>query len=95
MAVFGHASDEIFQRGWLTSETVVQLKLSGEKGLNVWRKKHQAKEFFIKMTPVKANKSPMEDGVQSSYSDDSQSMDISATRDKWPSWPVLEVAVRP
>ena len=48
------------------------------------------------MTPVKANKGQLDDsfdGLQSSFSDDSQSMDLYATRDKFQRWPILEVAV--
>ena len=51
MAEFGNDSKDI-QKGWLTSETVVQLKIFGEKALNIWR---EEKEFSIKVTPVKAN----------------------------------------
>ena len=43
------------------------------------------------MTAVKANKSTFGD-VPSSTNDDSQSMDISATRNEWQSWPIVEVA---
>lgn len=79
------------QRGWLTSDTVVQLKLFGEKGLNVWKKKHKAKDFYIKVTPVKGNRSSLEESM--SFTDDSQSLDMNATRDKWQRWPIVEVAV--
>ena len=76
MAEFGNDSKDI-QRGWLTSETVVQLKFLGEKALNIWKKRHKGKEFYIKVTPVKADRQNLED----SLSEDSQS------------WPILEVAV--
>ena len=68
---------------------MVQLKFLGEKALNIWKKKHKGKEFSIKVTPVKANKQNLED----SFSEDSQSMDIYTTRDKFQRWPILEVAV--
>ncbi len=83
---------DMTQRGWLTSETVVQLKLFGEKGLHIWKKKHKGKEFFIKITPVNANKN-LEEGIQTSFSDDSQSLDLLAARDKYQRWPLVEVAV--
>lgn len=84
----------MIQRAWITKETIVQLKLFGEKALNIWRKKHNGKDFFIKVTPVKANKSNMEDStMHTSCSDDSQSMDFIATRDRWQQWPIVEVAV--
>ena len=68
MAEFGNDSKDI-QRGWLTSETVVQLKIFGEKALNIWR---EEKEFSIKVTPVKADRQNLED----SLSEDSQSWPI-------------------
>ena len=85
---FGNDTNDV-QRGWLTSETVVQLKFLGEKALNIWKKKHKGKELFIKVTPVKANKQNLED----SFSEDSQSTDLYSTRDKFQRWPILEVAV--
>ena len=94
-ANFGYCNgnEKILQRGWLTNETVVQLKLFGANALNIWKKKYKSREFFIKVTPVRANKSNLEDAVPSSFSDDSQSMDMNSTRDKWQSWPIVEVAV--
>ena len=95
-ADFGYcngANEKAIQRGWLTNETVVQLKLFGDKALNIWKKKYRSCEFFIKVTPVKANKSNDARELQSSFSDDSQSMDMNSTRDKWQSWPIVEVAV--
>ena len=44
------------------------------------------------MTAVKANKSAFGSDVPCT-NDDSQSMDLCATRDKWQSWPIVEVAV--
>ena len=88
VTTFGNGTNHV-QRGWVTSETVVQLKFLGEKALNIWKKKHKGKEFSIKVTPVKANKQNLED----SFSEDSQSMDIYTTRDKFQRWPILEVAV--
>ena len=90
ISTFGN-DDNVVQRGWLVNETAVQLKIFGEKALNIWKKKHKNKEFYIKMTPVKANKSTFGDLPCSN--DDSQSLDMSATRDRWQSWPIMEVAV--
>ena len=88
VAEFGNDSKDI-QRGWLTSETVVQLKFLGEKALNIWKKRHKGKDFYIKVTPVKADRQNPED----SFSDDSQSMDLNGTRETFQRWPILEVAV--
>lgn len=94
MASFGCRNEEgiMTQRGWLTNETVIQLKLYGEKGLHIWKKKHKNKEFYIKVTPVKFDKHLGDSGFQS-FSDDSQSMDLCATREKFKRWPLVEVAV--
>ena len=39
------------QRGWLTSETVVQLKFFNQ-ALNIWNNSHKEKDFFIKVSFV-------------------------------------------
>ena len=88
MAEFGNDSKDV-QRGWLTSETVVQLKFLGEKALNIWKKRHKGKEFYIKVTPVKADRQNLEDTL----SEDSQSMDLNGTRETFQRWPIIEVAV--
>ena len=49
MADFGNELKEI-QRGWLTSETVVQLNLFGDKAFNIWKTTFKGKEFSIKVT---------------------------------------------
>ena len=90
ISTFGHEDSRV-QRGWLVNETVVQLKIFGDKALNIWKKKHKGKDFYIKMTAVNANKSTF--GEVPSSNDDSQSMDLCATRNKWQSWPIVEVAV--
>ena len=66
----GSNADQVIQRGWLTNETVVQLKLFGDKSLNIWKKKYRNREFFVKVTPVRANKSNMDDPTVPSYNDD-------------------------
>ena len=52
---FGYTpgSDEPhIQSGWLTHETVVQLKLQGSKAINVWKKKHAEKKLYVKVKIV-------------------------------------------
>ena len=52
---FGYipGSDEPhIQSGWLTHETVVQLKLQGSKAINVWKKKHADKKLYVKVKIV-------------------------------------------
>jgi hypothetical protein len=53
VARFGYtpgSEDPHVQGGWLTHETVVQLKLQGSKAINVWKKKHANKKLFVKVS---------------------------------------------
>ena len=36
--------------GWLTHETVVQLKLQGSKAVNIWKAKHADKKLYVKVS---------------------------------------------
>ncbi|XP_019761372.1 glycerophosphocholine phosphodiesterase GPCPD1-like isoform X2 [Dendroctonus ponderosae] len=46
-----YANSERFDRGWLSKETVVQLKL-GSDPLTIWRPKYAGRQVFIKVTPI-------------------------------------------
>lgn len=77
------------QRGWLVNETLVQLKLHGHNVLQIWKKKHQSKDFYLKVTPVETSKG---DPTSPPCSvDQEESVDISHTRDERKSWPIVEV----
>lgn len=77
------------QRGWLVNETLVQLKLHGHNVLQIWKKKHQNKDFYLKVTPVETSKG---DPTSPPCSvDQEDSVDISHTRDELKSWPIVEV----
>lgn len=39
-------------RGWLTKETTIQLKLACNKPLTIWRPRYNNRSIFIKLTPV-------------------------------------------
>ncbi len=80
-------------RGWLTEDKVVQLKVFGSKALNIWKKRHKNKDFYIKVTPVHANRSSLDDSNTISNNDESQSLDIMETRERYQRWPIVEVAV--
>ena len=43
------SNDPHVQGGWLTNETVVQLKLQGSKAVNIWKKKHADKKLYVKV----------------------------------------------
>ena len=38
------------QRGWLTSQSIVQLKLFGDNSLNFWKSKFKGKKFCVKVS---------------------------------------------
>ena len=39
-----------FQRGWLTSESIVQLKLFGDNSLNIWKSKFEGQQLCVKVS---------------------------------------------
>ena len=88
---------ELFQRGWLIHETLVQLKLHGGSALQIWKQKHKNKDLYIKVTPIETSRSSFnEEGALSSRQnsiDMEESTDISETREKRKNWPIVEVAV--
>ena len=86
----GDSNDCKVLNGWLTDDKVVQMKIFGEKSLNIWKKRHKTKDFYIKVTPIRANRSG--EDSNGSLGDDSQSVDIMETRDKYQRWPIVEVA---
>lgn len=85
---FINTQESLTQCGWLTKETLVELKLF-EKPVQIWKKKHQNKNLFVKITPVDVK----EAGQQSFCSEMDESIDIAETRFKGKSWPVINAAV--
>ena len=91
---------ELFQRGWLIHETLVQLKLHGESinSLQIWKNKHKNKDLYIKVTPIETRRSSLGNAATSCSRQNSidmmeESTDISQTRENKKIWPVVEVAV--
>ena len=87
---------ELFQRGWLIHETLVQLKFHGGSALQIWKQKHKNKDLFIKVTPIQTSKANEGGDPLSSRQnsiDMDESIDIADTRAKGKVWPVVEVAV--
>jgi len=88
------------QRGWLVNETLVQLKLHGRNSLQIWKKKHQNKDFYLKVTPVETSKAGGGGGgpaasfesTGGSFDIQEDSVDISQTREERKVWPIVEVA---
>ena len=75
------------QTGWLSQDTLVELKLY-EKAITIWKKKHLGKDFYVKVTPVDVAMAN-----QSFSMDLDESLDICETRAKDKSWPIVNVAV--
>ncbi|XP_046443708.1 glycerophosphocholine phosphodiesterase GPCPD1-like [Daphnia pulex] len=75
-------------RGWLTKETVVQLKLYNDP-IRMWKKSLHGKSFRVKVTPVDVdfpcNNTVRDGGVDESW-------DVQDVRNAVKSWPLIEVA---
>lgn len=83
------SDQKLVQTGWLGKETLVELKLY-EKAIHIWKKKHQDKDLYVKVTPV-----DVAVASQQSFSMDlEESLDINETREKNKVWPIVNVAVR-
>ncbi|XP_014259991.1 glycerophosphocholine phosphodiesterase GPCPD1-like isoform X2 [Cimex lectularius] len=81
---------EKLDRGWLTTETAIQLKLFGEH-LQIWKSKLKDKDIFIKVTPI--NLSRANSLTQPEMADDGLSLETMDISDKKEGWPITEIAV--
>ena len=75
----------------MTRSAPVQLKLHGHNVLQIWKKKHHNKDFYIKVTPVETSKGDLTSPPCSI--DLEESVDISHTRAERKAWPIVEVMV--
>ncbi|KZS21732.1 Glycerophosphocholine phosphodiesterase GPCPD1 [Daphnia magna] len=75
-------------RGWLTKETVVQLKLYNDP-IRMWKKSLHGKAFRVKVTPVEVDVS-CSNTVRDGGID--ESWDVQDVRNAVKSWPLIEVA---
>lgn len=75
------------QTGWLSVDTLVELKLY-EDSVKIWKKKHVGKNLFVKVTPVDANQS-----LSSFDVDENESLDVFETTEESKPWPIVNVAV--
>ena len=76
------------QTGWLHHDTLVEFKLY-ERAVHIWKRKHLGKDLFVKVTPVDVAMAS-----QASFSMDlDESVDISETRARNKSWPLVNAAV--
>jgi hypothetical protein len=74
--------------GWLADDTLVEIKLF-ERAVHIWKRKHEGKDLFVKVTPVDVALA----NQQSFSMDLDESVDISETRARNKSWPLVNVAV--
>lgn len=67
-------------RGWLTKETTIQLKLACNNALTIWRPKFNNRSIYIKLTPVNLLRhntnipKTMSEALEESLSTDTQDM---------------------
>lgn len=91
--IFGlYDSCKMTDRGWLTTETVVQFKLF-ENPIQFWKHKYEGRKVHVKLTPLMLSKgrtlveyTPAADVFEESM----DTQDVGEEREKWP---VTEIAV--
>ncbi|XP_052128768.1 glycerophosphocholine phosphodiesterase GPCPD1 isoform X1 [Frankliniella occidentalis] len=93
---FGHYDHyQRVDRGWLTTQTAIQLKLFNNP-IQMWKSKLQGVKLFIKVTPVNLTRSSS--SVESVYVgennlDESLGIDTQDGPQQTDNWPITEVAV--
>lgn len=70
-------SVEKFERGWITNETIVQIKIF-KNALSLWRPRYENRPVYLKVTPINLNKhktsypKTLADALEESLSTDTQ-----------------------
>uniref|UniRef100_A0A023FBW1 Glycerophosphocholine phosphodiesterase GPCPD1 n=2 Tax=Triatoma infestans TaxID=30076 RepID=A0A023FBW1_TRIIF len=82
---------ERIDRGWLTTETAIQLKLFNEH-LQIWKSKLRGRPISVKVTPVNLTRNSISQEVSQS-ADDCFSLETMDLTDKVEYWPLTEIAV--
>ncbi|KAK7872401.1 hypothetical protein R5R35_007014 [Gryllus longicercus] len=80
------------ERGWLTSETVIQLKLFNNP-LQLWKKRYEGKKISLKVTPVNLARNRSSETVLPFSENIDESMDTHDQVDAPEVWPLTEIAV--
>nr|CAD7427126.1 unnamed protein product [Timema monikensis] len=89
--VYGHhAHYRKVDRGWLTTNTVIQLKLHG-KLLVFWKKKLEGRKMYVKVSPVNLVRQQSQEGVSAIENID-ESMDTHDGPEEPDLWPIAEIA---
>ena len=93
---FGHFDHyQRVDRGWLTTQTVVQLKLFNNP-IQMWKTKLQGVKLFIKVTPVnlsRSNSSAESIHIGENNLDESLGIDTQDGPQPTENWPITEIAV--
>ncbi|KAJ9595971.1 hypothetical protein L9F63_012864, partial [Diploptera punctata] len=91
--MFGqYDSNNMVDRGWLTTETVVQIKLFGDDAIQLWKRKLQGRKIYVKLTPLVLSRKktldfiPVENLLE-------ESMDTQDVTERSDVWPLAEVTV--
>ncbi|XP_014281827.1 glycerophosphocholine phosphodiesterase GPCPD1 isoform X1 [Halyomorpha halys] len=82
---------ERIDRGWLTTETAVQLKLFNSN-LNIWKTKLKGKPMNIKITLVNLSRANSI-SQEVNQADECLSLETMDLSDKIDNWPIIELAV--
>ncbi|XP_067001505.2 glycerophosphocholine phosphodiesterase GPCPD1 [Anabrus simplex] len=80
------------ERGWLTSETVIQLKLFNNP-LQLWKRRYEGKRVYLKVTPVNLTQRSTSDSVLPFSESVEESVDTHDQNPSNNSWPLAEIAV--
>lgn len=89
--IFGlYDGSKMIDRGWLTSETVVQFKLFGDS-VQLWKHKYEGRRVHIKLTPLMLSKGEVQCVPAADIFEESMdTQDITEGADRWS---VTEIAV--
>ncbi|XP_021926115.1 glycerophosphocholine phosphodiesterase GPCPD1-like isoform X2 [Zootermopsis nevadensis] len=91
--IFGlYDSGKMIDRGWLTTETVVQFKLF-ENPIQLWKRKYEGRKVHIKLTPLvlSKRKTLVQDmSVADIFDESMDTQDVAEEQDRWP---IAEIAV--
>ncbi|KAG8232830.1 hypothetical protein J437_LFUL013370, partial [Ladona fulva] len=85
-----HDNKNRVERGWLTGDTVLQLKLF-DNPIQLWKKKLKGKKVSIKVNPVSINTSSHLSISQYVENSMDESLDTMDGPDKHEFWPIVEV----
>jgi len=85
---------ERVERGWLTSETAIQIKLFNHP-IEMWKPKLQNRPIYVKLTPVNLTKASTHSvqEVSPTALEETLSLETMDLADKQVTWPIVEIAV--